>query len=55
MTSKYSEYIINRTPSIDFYSEAYEVYLKYAQPYELENDIVTKVTLQKITKELELN
>jgi len=49
------EDIVNRTPSMDFYSEAYEMYLKYAEAHELENDIVSRQTLKKITNELGLN
>lgn len=48
--TKYS--YLNRIPSKDFFDEAYELFLTYASAEELENDIVTKETLRKISAKL---
>lgn len=39
---------LGRIPSQDFDSEQYEVFLTIASPEELENDILTRETLNKI-------
>jgi len=43
---------LGRIPSRDFWDEAYQLYLKYASSEELEQDIITKETLKKISSEL---
>lgn len=35
-------------PSMDFSWDAYQQFLSFATPYELENDILTKETVQKM-------
>jgi hypothetical protein len=35
-------------PSLDFNWDAYQQFLSFATPYELENDILTKETVAKI-------
>jgi len=48
---KHKSYL-GRIPSIDFFPEAYELFLTYATPEELDEDIITRDTLQKITTQL---
>jgi hypothetical protein len=43
---------LGRIPSEDFWGEAYQLFLEIASPEELENDILKRDTLQKISKEL---
>lgn len=44
------------TPSKQFESDVYQLYLKYASPQELENDIVFVITMRKMYHEIkELN
>lgn len=43
---------LNKVPSKDFYSEAYELFLEIATPEELEFDILKRETLQKMTEVL---
>jgi hypothetical protein len=44
---------LHKIPSEDFPSEAYELFLTYATPQELEEDIVIQDTFRKITAALE--
>lgn len=44
---------LHKIPSEDFCPEAYELFLTYATPEELEQDIVIKDTFRKITTSLE--
>jgi len=46
---------LGRIPSQDFWDEAYDLFLSIATPEELEEDIITRDTLQKITTELGWN
>ena len=46
---------LGKIPSQDFNEEHYEVFLTVASPEELEEDILTKQTLQKIMKHFELD
>ncbi len=39
-------------PSQDFFDETYDLFLSIATPEELEEDIITRDTLQKITTQL---
>jgi hypothetical protein len=43
---------LGRIPSEDFFSEAYHLFLNVATPEELEEDIITRDTLQKIITQL---
>lgn len=43
---------LGRIPSVDFFPEAYELFLNYATPEELDEDIITRDTLQKIITQL---
>ena len=43
---------LGRIPSQDFFDEAYNLFLSIATPEELEEDIITRDTLQKITTQL---
>ena len=43
---------LGRIPSLDFFPEAYELFLTYASPEELDEDSITRETHQKITVEL---
>jgi hypothetical protein len=49
---KKSRSYLGRIPSKDFFPEAYELFLKLASPEELEEDIITRKTLEKIIVEL---
>lgn len=44
---------LRKTPSVDFEEYEYELYLQYATPEELEEDIVTQSTFRKITSQLD--
>jgi len=44
---------LHKIPSQDFPPEAYELFLTYATPEELEQDIVIQDTFRKITASLE--
>ncbi|MCJ7722399.1 hypothetical protein MUO98_08370 [Candidatus Bathyarchaeota archaeon] len=46
---------LGRIPSQDFCEEAYDSFLRIATPVELEEDIITRDTLQKITTQLGWN
>ena len=50
-TKKRKSYL-GRIPSQDFWDEAYELFLSIATPEELEEDIITRDTLQKMTTAL---
>ena len=39
---------LGRVPSVDFWDEAYQLFLEFASPEELEEDILTRKTLEKI-------
>lgn len=41
-----------RVPSLDFWGEAYQLFLEFASPEELDNDVLTPETLDKISKAL---
>jgi hypothetical protein len=43
---------LGKIPSKDFYGEAYELFLEYASPEELETDTLKRETLQKISIKL---
>ena len=43
---------LGRIPSIDFWDEAYQLFLEFASPEELEDDILTRETLDEISKVL---
>jgi hypothetical protein len=43
---------LGRIPSQDFWDEAYELFLEFATPEELEEDILKRETLQKISTAL---
>jgi len=43
---------LGRIPSRDFWDEAYQLFLEFATPEELETDTLTRETLQKISKTL---
>ena len=45
---------LGRIPSQDFWEEAYNLFLEFATPEELENDILTRETLLKISTTLGL-
>lgn len=49
---KKSRSYLGRIPSKDFFPEAYELFLELASPEELEEDIITRKTLEKIIVEL---
>ena len=51
MTSKRQSYL-GKIPSKDFWGEAYQLFLDYATPEELETDTLKRETLQKISTEL---
>jgi len=46
---------LGRIPSQDFWDEAYELFLEFATPEELEEDILKRETLQKISTTLGYN
>jgi hypothetical protein len=46
---------LGRIPSQDFCEEEYELFLSIATPKELEEGIITRDTLQKITTQLGWN
>jgi len=43
---------LGRIPSQDFWDEAYELFLEFSTPEELEEDILKRETLQKISTAL---
>lgn len=43
---------LGRIPSVDFWDEAYQLFIEFASPEELDEDILTRETLNKISKEL---
>ena len=43
---------LGRIPSQDFWDEAYQLFLEFATPEELEEDILKRETLQKISTAL---
>ena len=53
--SKKQKSYLGKIPSKDFWNEAYEMYLSIATPEELEEDIITRETLQKLTTALGLD
>ena len=46
---------LRRIPSQDFWDEAYQLFLEFATPEELEKDILKRETLQKINTTLGYN
>lgn len=46
---------LGRIPSKDFWNEAYEFFLEFASPEELETDTLTRETLEKISDALGYN
>lgn len=46
---------LGRIPSQDFWDEAYQLFLGFATPEELEEDILKRETLQKISTALGYN
>jgi hypothetical protein len=40
---------LGRVPSVDFWDEAYQLFLEFASPEELDEDILTRETLEKIS------
>lgn len=48
---KKSSYL-GKIPSEDFWDEAYQLFLEFASPEELEADILKRDTLEKISKVL---
>ena len=55
MTQNKPKSYLGKIPSRDFWDEAYELYLTIATPEELEEDIISRKTLQKLTTELGLD
>ena len=51
-TLKKRKSYLGRIPSQDFFDEAYDLFLSIATPEELEEDIITRDTLRKITTQL---
>ena len=43
---------LGRIPSVDFWDEAYQLFLQFASPEELEEDILFRKTLDQINKSL---
>jgi hypothetical protein len=43
---------LGKIPSKDFWDEAYQLFLDYATPEELETDTLKRETLQKISTQL---
>lgn len=43
---------LGRIPSEDLWDEAYNLFLEFGSPEELEQDILTRETLQKISTQL---
>lgn len=43
---------LGRIPSQDFWDEAYQLFLEFATPEELEEDILKRETLEKISTAL---
>lgn len=54
-TLKKRKSYLGRIPSQDFFDEAYDLFLSIATPEELEEDIITRDTLRKITTQLGWN
>jgi ssDNA-specific exonuclease RecJ len=48
-TLKKRKSYLGRIPSQDFFDEAYDLFLSIATPEELEEDIITRDTLRKMT------
>jgi hypothetical protein len=46
---------LGRIPSQDFFDEAYQLFLEFATPEELEEDILKRETLEKISTALGYN
>lgn len=46
---------LGRVPSLDFWDEAYQLFLEFASPEELDNDVLTPETLDKISEALGFN
>jgi hypothetical protein len=46
---------LGRIPSQDFWDEAYQLFLEFATPEELEEDILKRETLEKISTALGYN
>jgi hypothetical protein len=46
---------LGRIPSQDFWDKAYQLFLEFATPEELEEDILKRETLQKISTALGYN
>lgn len=46
---------LGRIPSEDFWDEAYQLFLEFGSPEELENDILKRETLDKISIALGFN
>lgn len=46
---------LGRIPSQDFWDEAYQLFLEFATPEELEDDILKRKTLEKIMTALGYN
>lgn len=46
---------LGRVPSLDFWDEAYQLFLEFASPEELDNDVLTSETLNKISEALGFN
>jgi len=55
MTEEHKKSYLGRIPSQDFWDEAYQFFLEFATPEELEEDILKRETLQKISTALGYN
>jgi hypothetical protein len=55
MNKEHKRSYLGRVPSQDLWDEAYQLFLEFATPEELENDILTRETLQKISTALGFN
>ena len=55
MTEEHKKSYLDRIPSQDFWNEAYQLFLEFATPEELEEDILKRETLQKINTALGYN
>jgi hypothetical protein len=55
MTEEHKKSYLGRIPSQDFWDEAYQLFLEFATPEELEEDILKRETLQKINTALGYN
>jgi hypothetical protein len=54
-TEKRQKSYLGRIPSEDFWDEAYQLFLEFGSPEELENDILRRETLDKISIALGFN